>query len=359
MIKGLWRLFKRLLLAVLLLLILMSVPVGYVELFCRAYPDQAAYDPLITTSEFQRAEANSYLTYPEWHIVYAYEGLANVLETGDEHQFGYISSVTGFWSSFCDLNRTANRHGGGDISTRGTVHTIGVSFTFEMAMKALYEETLGRLFAFIRGPEKTPQDSYSAETATEYAQFLQQVPWYKYDFDASVRQLWEQPMTEPVRGWERRLALGGEWTAKSAYAKVIAGAVEASGKAQLRIRSVILGMSPDVLSAITGVEVIDSVAEGVVIESPRYRMFTKILRNIAVAGGDVIEIAGNDEIMVSLIEPDQAVESPIVLGELISRIDRDGFDGNRILVSVRVDELSLFLRVLSASDRVLEHIYDY
>lgn len=359
MLKGLWRLFKRLLLAVILLMIVLSVPIGYVELFCRAYPEQTAYEPIITTPEFQRAEANSFLTYPEWHIVYAYEGLAKVLETGDEHAFGYLSSIQGFWTSFCDLNRKANRHGGGDFNTRGTVHTIGVSFTFEMAMKALYEETLGRVFAFNRGPEKTPQDLYSAEMAAEYAQFLQQIPWYKYDFNAAASRLWTQPVPDPVRGWERRLALGGEWKAKSAYAKVIAGAVAASGQAQLRIRSVVLGMAPDALSAIPDVDVIESNANGVVIETPRYRAFTEILQKVALSGGDVVEIAGNDEIMVSLIEPSQAAQSPIDLGEPISRIRRDGFDGYRVLVTIRTDELSLFLRVLSGSARTLEHIYDY
>ena len=40
-----------------------------------------------------------------------------------------------------------------------------------MAMKALYEETLGRVFAVNRGPEKTPQDLYSAKMAADYAGF--------------------------------------------------------------------------------------------------------------------------------------------------------------------------------------------
>ena len=52
---------------------------------------------MITEPEFQRQEANSYLTYPEWHIVYAYEGLAGKLKAADEHEFGYFSSIAGFW----------------------------------------------------------------------------------------------------------------------------------------------------------------------------------------------------------------------------------------------------------------------
>ena len=42
--------------------------------------------PLITDPRWQRQEANSYVTYPEWHIVFAYDGLAHTVAQGDEHR---------------------------------------------------------------------------------------------------------------------------------------------------------------------------------------------------------------------------------------------------------------------------------
>lgn len=355
----LFKLFKWVLTTLILLVVLLLIPVGYVEVVCRNPANQITYKPIIQDAEFQRTEANSYLTYPEWHIVYAYEGLAKVLETGDEHGFGYISSVTGFWGSLCDLNRRADRHGGGDTPTRQMVYTIGVSFTLEMAAKALYEETIGRLFTLIRGPEKSPQDIYSAKMAADYAQFLQQTPWYKYDFNQSVETLWVQPLTSPVRGWERRLALGGEWKAKAAYAQVIASAVAATGVAQLRIRSVVTDLTSDNLAAIEGVDIIESTSEQVIIETPRYRQFTRIVENIAAAGGRLIEIAGNNDIMVSALEPVGNAQEQVLSGALISRIQRDGYDGTRILVSVDVSRLPELLSELAETGRTLEHIYDY
>ena len=143
------------------------------------------YRPIITDPAYQRAEANSYLTYPEWHIVYAYEGLAETLRAGDEHAFDYASAVAGFWNAYCPLNEAAQNHGGADAATRQTIYVIGVSFTIEMALKAAYEETAGRLFAWLRGLEKTPQDQVIAAQAAEYAAFLHQTPWYKYPFGAA------------------------------------------------------------------------------------------------------------------------------------------------------------------------------
>jgi hypothetical protein len=53
---------------------ILFLPVGYIELACRGHATPQAYTPAIEPAQ-QRREANTYLTYPEWHIVYAYDGL--------------------------------------------------------------------------------------------------------------------------------------------------------------------------------------------------------------------------------------------------------------------------------------------
>lgn len=356
--RRILRIVKWLALSLVVVLLLLLAPVGYIETFCRSEPEAQAYTPKMTDPAFLRAEANSYLTYPEWHIVYAYEGLANVLKTGDDHAFGYGRSVTGFWASFCALNQEAGRHGGADLDTRQTIHVIGVSFTLEMGMKALYEETLGRVFALVRGAEKSPQDRYAAAMAEDYGSFLHQTPWYKYDFDREVAALWSEPVTS-LRGWERRLALGGEWKAKAAYARVIAGAVAATtGQAQLRIRSLVAGLAPADLQTIPEVSVIeDRGADGVLIETPRYRAFTLILQQIAARDGTVLEVAGNDDIMVSAL----GATAPSQLGSatLTADINRDGFAGRRLLLQVKVPDLVALFAELRAANLELEHVYDY
>ena len=320
MLRFIGKLFKWVLIGTVVLVILLMIPVGYVEIFCKQDASANIYKPIISDKNHQRAEANSYLTYPEWHIVFAYEGLAKVLETNDEHAFGYSKSVFEFWKSVCALNQVANKHGGGDANTRATIHTIGVSYTLEMAAKALYEETIGRLFALIRGNKKTPQDLYAANMAKDYARFLQQVPWYKYDFDKSTAELWQLPLTDTLRSWERRLALGGEWKAKSAYAKGIAGLVEATGVAKLTIRSVVTGILPSELATIKGVEIIEATPNYVIIETPRYRAFTHILEKIILLGGQIVEIAGNDDIMLSVIAPTEAGQTALKNGKVITRL---------------------------------------
>ena len=110
---------------------------------------------------------------------------------------------------------------------------------------------------------------------------------------------------------------------------------------------------------IDGVALVASVSDTVMIETPRCRAFTRILQKIASAGGQVVVIAGNDDPMVSIIKPLVATRDALQTGELISRISRDGFDGNRLLVGVKVAKLAALLAEPEAGKRTLEHIYDY
>ena len=176
--KRLWKIIKWSAAGGAAALLLMLAPVAYVELACRGDAQPQSYQPVIVDPAFQRREANTYLTYPEWHIVYAYDGLARALETGDEHAFDYLSSIGGFWRSACALMRAADRSGGADGPTRIMIHTIGVSFTVEMGLKGAYEETVGRTTAWLRGRNKTPQDKMVADMAADYSMFLRQTPWY-------------------------------------------------------------------------------------------------------------------------------------------------------------------------------------
>lgn len=342
----------------LVVILLLLVPVAYVELACRGETGRQTYQPLITDAAFRRSESNTYLTYPEWHIVFAYDGLAQALKTGDEHAFDYIDSISSFWSSTCALTRVASQHGGADWDTRSMIHTIGVSFTAEMLAKAAYEESIGRFTAWLRGAHKTRQDAVIAAMAADYAAFLRQTPWYQYPFRRKAQELWAPPVDQFVRGWERRLGIGLEFQAKAVYAKVLAGAVAATAPAQLVIRSVVSGLDPTVLARIPGVTVIGKRGDGVEIETPRYALFTGILVDIARRGGAIREIAGNDEVMVSVTVRERAA-SPIQHGTVILRMKRDGIPGERLLVNVKMADLAAFLKAYPLGEPGLEHVFDY
>ena len=336
---------------------LLLFPVAYVEMRCREKEGPQRYRPIITEAAFQRPEANTYLAYPEWHVVYAYDGLAHVLKTGDEHAFEYLGTVARYWSTACELTRDASRHGAAGWGTRSRLHTIGVSFTADMFVKGAYEETIGRFTAWLRGPQKTAQDAAIAATVADYAASLHQAPWYRYPFAQKAHDLWTPP-AESLRAWERRLGIGLEFEVKAVSAKVIERAVAATGEAQLVVRSVVSGIDAKALERIQGVKVIGRRGDGVEIETPRSDSFTRILVEIARQGGTIREIAGNDEIMVSLTIRDGG-SAPAERGTIIDRMPRDGMPGQRLLLNVEMAELAAFLRAHAIGDPGLERVFDY
>ena len=73
-----------------------------------------------------------------------------------------------------------------------TDYIIGISFTAEMAIQGGYERTIGALTAWLRGPQRTPEDAFALRMLDDYAAFLQQTPWYEYPFGAELGRLWRE-----------------------------------------------------------------------------------------------------------------------------------------------------------------------
>ena len=201
----------------------------------------------------------------------------------------------------------------------------------------------------VRGDVRSPLDVVSADQARRYAQFLQQVPWYKWDFRADVAEL-EEKRGETRRDHERRFALGAEYSVKSLYAGVIENAVASVGADDLTLRMIVSG---DLPAGLEGVTRIGATQGGTEIETPRYRALTGLIARMAAGGVDFVEIAGNDDIMLTVLSDD-----PDLTGALMS-MPRQGYGDTRHLLLVKVNRLGELLRALDTSGLRLEHIHDY
>ena len=346
----LWRWAIRILLSLGLAVIGLLIPPAYVELACQKPTTSDGYSPLITDPNWQRAESRTLLTYPEWHIVHAYDDYARVIRDGDPHDFGYLRAISGFWRTLCPLTGAAASMGGVDRDTKATIYTIGVSFTAELLAKAAYEETIGRLMTLLRGSEQSALDAVSARQAAEYALFLQQTPWYQWDFRRDAQELTEKADAN-LRDRERSLALGIEYRAKAIYAGAIKAAVAGMGADQLRLRAVVSNLSIDALEALDGITVVGRNGSGIEIETDRYRAFTRIVEVLVAKGGNIVEIAGNNDVLFTAISDASTVE-----GALYS-FPRQGYGDVRHLILIPVRDLGDRLRSLDGLQ--LEHVHDY
>jgi hypothetical protein len=312
---------------------------------------------------YRRPEVDSFLSYPEWFIVHAYEDLAALLATGNESDFGYRSSVAGYWRSLCRLNRVAAAYGGDQGDTKLMLYTIGFSFTLELAAKGAYETTLGHLAETLRGPRKTAIDLHLAEVAQQYAVFLQRTPWYQFDFGREIGALWQAEAADDdamIRHWERRLAMSVEFGAKALYAQLIGAAAGSLGPVDRTTLAVFAADTPAVLDAwleTSGAEVIERLAPGqVLVRSERYRPFTHLLLAALDAGVQPVEVAGNRRALVTVLAATDQLPNTRVLFTvpLSAQAPRQ-----RLGINTRMEELHTLLAAVRAAGGQFEHLYDY
>jgi len=345
------------------LTILVATPVFYIETQCRAplpglYP-AAPYRPLLNRPADQRPEARTWLTYPEWYIVYSAESFARYLRSGPPSGFGYGRNIAGFWTGYCALNRaTAGSQAAGDAKVM--IYTIGISYSVELAVKAAYENTVGRLSEWIGG-WRSADDRYAADVQARYGAFMHETPWYAFPFATALQGEWRT--SEPhahVRHWERRGALSLEYGVKAIYAKLIGWASGTALGQDERLIRIMVRATPETVQAIDPrLRIVQRLPnELLVVEAPRYAQFTELLGKLAVSPVQLIEIAGNDDILVTALMPANAPPpagtTPILH---VALDDRPGWQ--RVGLAVKVRGLLPLMRSLARRGYGIEHVYDY
>jgi hypothetical protein len=325
-------------------------------------PPPAVADALRSIPGYQRPEESTFLTYPEWAIVYAAREYADFVADGRESGFPYWAYVGRFWKDYAMVVRAT-----ADYPFNGQNHlmlvVIGTSHTIEHAIQSVWENTVGRLTEWAAGWEKTPQDRFQAITAAEYAAFLDQVPWYRFPYGEKRAGLWRTESDDgaaAIRSVERKAAFGLAYTIKQAYAGLIASGLEAtSDPALLDIH--VWAQGP-VAAAIDGEAdtrlVRDLGADGAVFVTQRYQVFTDMIPRLVGKGLRFVEIGGNDDILVTVLSNDE-IDLPAGVRQLFAyQLPAEPFLRRTGLI-VPVEELHAVLPQLAAGEAKLEHVYDY
>lgn len=359
--RPLRKLLKWGFLASLALITLCIIPVTWVETQCvkPRRVDSASFHSLLPENQ-RRNFIDTFLTYPEWAIVHSYEDFAAVIRDRGEAAFDYTGHIAGYWTNLCQVYGYATERGAMSLDVRAMLHIIGISFSAEMALKGLWENTIGRLSALLSFGE-SPEDRFSHSISSEYASFLVQTPWYEYPFASRLASFWSSTpfgISNPVRMIERRVALSMEWGVKALYAQGM-GMLAGLSPSQLSMWSVVRTLDESDIVADSRIKLVHRLPNGdSVIETPRYRAFTEILLDLTSRGGDFVEIAGNVEILVTVIvapTTDLSAFGPTIISAQAQAWP--GMERRGLLVpAVRLRELNKKLKEMGGR---LEHAYDY
>jgi hypothetical protein len=317
----------------------------------------------VTPLADRRPADNTFLTGPEWFLVFSPDEYAVYLSHHAPSRFPFTGHIRQFWQGYAAVTR-ADTVPNPNYSYHLMIAVIGLSTTVEYGLKALYETAAGRFSEAVAGNDggvpDTAEDRLAAQTAARYVAFIKLQPWYEFDFVGPLKAVWRDTGwwgAHPLRKWERKYMLTSEYAAKAAYGWALGKATRASYARPIESTYVISRRFAGSLPP--GVTRAQGDADGDAFRLPRYQAFTAAAQALAQGGADFQEIAGNrGAIMLSVVAP--VGFTPPKGGTLLYRQDVLTQPGAcRFMLSYPVAVLAGALRTLHDAKVPVEHIYDY
>ncbi len=246
---------------------------------------------------YRRPADQTYLTYPEWFLVFSPEEYATFLRDHPSYDFPYFGHIAQFWKGYKTMyDQTVKHHYPFNTGYHVMVMVIGTSTTVEYTIKSLYGNTIGRLAALTQTHGRTSEQEYGAKVAQEYVDFIKKRPWYEFDFGEKLIGLYRQNDffgPDFIRKCERKFALSAEYGIKYLYAKLIGFLTDIGYEAPSMKTRVVMHKDRH---------------EKEIKFLPRYDAFKEHILAYAKSGYEFDEIAGNDAktpILVSVVSSDK------------------------------------------------------
>jgi hypothetical protein len=369
------RLLRKLGKGLAVLLVLLAVPALYIGVGCRGDAQYAVQDAkpvlsdavrtkLASLANYQFPEEKSYLTFPEWYIVYASQDYADHISQQRPSSFAYFTAATEFWTSYCRVNRVAAARYPFNFGTQVMIYVIGVSHSAEFIVKGVYEITIGRIFEWFAPERPVDEEVFAQRFTHDYGQWLNTTPWYDFDFWGRLQSLWSDvPKSGDglLRKWERRLVLSAELALKSGYGALIGGGTNAAyAPAELEIRALISGEAVAVARVDNRIRIEQDFGDGtVLVVIPRYQPFTEIALKMATTPMRFIEVGGNHRMFMSLRVKDGWKAPPGFPSAMFEVSVLAPGGGRRIGLDVSIGDVLTTIAAAEASGAAVEHVYDY
>ncbi len=316
-----------------------------------------------TTKEYVRPYDNAYLSIPEWFIVYNSVEYSRALTNSLPSQFDYFGAIKEYWRQYHMVRGLTSTSTHDNHNYITVLRVIGVSYSVELAIKGVYENTIGRLTEWFSGGRSLYEERVAAEMAADYGEFIYDYPWYDFPYANYLSLLWAKggdtnlTVGQYLRKGERLLYLSLEIEIKVVYSKLIAFATHQK-----------FGVQDDVIYAIVSK---DGGKSKEMMSAPHYQPFTRALlskmEEAAQSGTDfvVMDISGNQKITLSYVAP-VGMAMPQGVKEL-SRTQEVFFkeaDGTimrkeRLHGEVTVKDIFSVYKELKAQRVFIDHFYDY
>ncbi len=320
--------------------------------------DHAAFSAALDArASWPRPEGQTFLTLPEWMIVYNADELGDFLQTHHPSDFPYFASIGQFWQSYRRVWRVTRDRYDFNTGYHAMILVIGLSYTAEYAAKGLWENTVGRLF---ERDDLVPEEQYFAQVTADYGAFIHHTPWFAFPFEEKRLGLKSVVGDGSWRSTERQFSSGGELWLKSKWAAAMGGASAAAYGTETGIIEAWLRPSAVPIDDIPGLtKIIEGPTGNVLVSIPRYELFTATILALARRDVEIVEVSGCTAILVQVLAPEnvdeQALWGDVVYSwPLVTDPTR-----KRITLEVPIRRLDEAISAFDATGVAIERLYDF
>jgi hypothetical protein len=310
-----------------------------------------------------RLPDQTFLTYPEWFLVFSPAEQADYFKTHTSTTFPYLKHVDQMWGGYGVVYDQIKGNFPFNTGYHVMIGVIAGSTTVEYGIKSFYETIIGRVTDANPNEEMTTEDKFNADYEHSYVKFIEALPWYEYDFNHQLKSLWRNtPFSGPhlLRKLERRYYLTTELLVKSGYGWLIGLGTKSAYETASLQTAVVIDKLPAGLDTTGFVHNVKVLPNGMVLANlPRYAEFNTAVSKLAKNGVGFTEIAGNKgAIMLTIL-----TERPLnVTGNYKALFTQPVFTKpglSRIALVTTVKNISATIKTLLDDKVIIEHVYDY
>jgi len=312
--------------------------------------------------DYYRDEEQTVLTVPEWYLVFNPKEYADYLEEGkNPSDFPFYASIDEYWKLYDRSQKLVSEAYPANKEYNTMLQVIGVSVTMEYAVKISYENTIGTFFGWFANDSISQKEATIIEAQRAYSNFIYNTAWYEFKFMPWIGKVWKASDNNDaswLREWERTLFFTVEFSFKAFYAQLIGLAAESSYE-EPTTDIYLLVSSEKELEGINNVTVIKHQNDKKIIAIPRWGTFTETILKLSDQNIDVIEIGGNDEIVVSYLMNKGTHHKFDNLEVLYSSDVVTNINKIRLVAMLPVNNLLPFVHYTKNNSIELEHVFDY
>lgn len=317
----------------------------------------------LTPQKDVRPPDQTFLTYPEWFLVFSPAEQADYFKNHTSTTFPYMKHVDQMWGGYGVVYDQIKGNFPFNTGYHVMIMVIAGSTTVEYSIKSFYETIIGRITDTSPNEEMTAEDMFNAGYEYNYVKFIDELPWYEYDFNHQLKTLWSNTsLNGPhlLRKLERRYYLTTELLVKSGYGWLIGLGTKSAYETASLQTAVVMEKLPAGLDTTGFVHHLKILPNGMMLANlPRYAQFNTSVNKLAEKGVVFNEIAGNKgAIMLTVLTNEPAIQTGNCKVLFIQPIvTKPGLI--RIAIVTTVGNLSTVVKTLLDDKVTIEHVYDY